>query len=116
MNSNLNNLIENIKINGFYSWLTKKIDYDGSCPCFLIELPDLGLEIQATCWRVNVEFEYSGLSIKDFKNQYNKDDLDFLANFILEYVIEIWSSTDWSYSINGHVKPFVLRPKYEQTR
>lgn len=113
MNVNIGNLIENIKQKGFYSWLAKKIDYDGSCPCFLVELADLGLELRATCWRISVEFEYSGLSIKDFKNQYDKNDLDYLANFILEYVTEIWSSTDWSYSINGHVKKFNLLPKYE---
>jgi hypothetical protein len=116
MNANLNNLVKNIEQNGFYSWLTKRIDYDGSCPCFLVELPDLDLEIRATCWRVSVEFEYSGLSIKDFKNQYDKNDLDYLANLILEYVTEIWSNTDFEYSINGHVKKFTILPKYEQTR
>jgi hypothetical protein len=114
----IQNLIEEINKESFYPWLIRKLleneqEYDSSCPCFHFFLPELKLRLDCSCWRMDNEFEYSGLTIF---GDYPEVELDYLANFILDNITERWSNTDWQYSVNGKVKNYEIKPKYEQTR
>lgn len=126
MNLDIKNITDEISKKGFYSWLfeclkkdedNSEVGYDTGCPCFELDLSkfsNIKLEINCYCWRVGPpQFKYSGLELI---GDYNNEDLDFLANFILDYINEIWYNTDWQYSLNGLVKEYEIKPKYEQTR
>jgi hypothetical protein len=101
VSNNILNLIEKINSNGFYYYLKNTLDpeYEGSCPCFEVIIPEYNIQLNCSCWRTG-DFEFSGLEVKDLNNKYLGADLENLTLVIMSYIRGVWGNTDWSYKIN----------------